>query len=145
MSNCIDLRIVCKERRWKWHYEESFKAERMRSTNPSAPWYVEVLCKNGTIYPISEFYLAACVEGRPNMPSRLKKIDGVSQHQGNVVFKFHALLLDDVAKVMRPRRKRRVSPEAIARWRATLAELHAKRYDQGKRSGSESPNSEGDR
>jgi len=145
MSNCIDLRLVCKERRWKWRFEESFKAEGMRSTNPGAPWYVEILCKNGTIYPISEFYLAACVEGRPNMPSRLKKIDGISQHQGNVVFKFHIDFLDDVADVMKPRLKRRVNPETAAKGLAALAKWRARRTGQGKRSGSESPNSEGDR
>ena len=140
MSNCIDLRIVCKERRWKWHYEESFKAEGMRSTNPSAPWYVEVLCQYGTIYPKGGDELLACVEGHGKIVAKLQReVPDVRSHQGNVVFSFSVDLLDEVAAIMRPR--------GIGGRPATEADrerLAKYAFPRGY-SGSESPNSEGDR
>ena len=143
MSNCIDLRPICKERRWKWHYEESFKAEGMWSTNPDAPWYVEVLCQYGTIYPKGGDELLACVEGHGRIVAKLQReVPEVRSHQGNVVFRFPLKCLDAVTAIMRPKKiGGRPADDAL---RAHLAQYAAPRF-QGGSSGSESPNSEGDR
>lgn len=146
MKDCIDLRPICKERRWKWRFEGGFRADHITPSNLTAPWYVEIICKNGLIYPKGGDELLVCVEGHPNLPSMLKKAyPEIRVHQGNVVFRFPFAELDKIAAIMKPRRKRRPSPEAIERGRAALAKWRAERNGQGKGNGLESTNSEGDR
>ena len=105
--SCIDLRPICKERRWRWRFEPSYKADHMSSVNLDAPWYVEVPCINGLIYPVGDDNLLACIEEHPRMISKLRNLGPeVVHHQGDVVFRFPLRLIDAVAGVMKPRRKR---------------------------------------
>src|SRR5260370_29661435 len=49
--NCIDLRPWCEKHRYRFRYEDSYKAERDPETGGDGSWYVEVLCRRGLIYP----------------------------------------------------------------------------------------------
>ena len=103
--SCIDLRPICLERRWRWQFEESFRAEGMRSTNPDAAWYVEIVCRNGTIYPFGADELLVCVEDHLKIAARLCRIvPDLRPHQGASVFRFPVELLEQVAAIMKPKR-----------------------------------------
>lgn len=114
---CTDLRRIAQERRWKWRYDDPG----MTGNSEDSIWHVEILCRYGVIYPIGKDFLGVCVEGHPNLPSKLMAA-GCKLHQGRVVFSFTADLLNAVAEIMRPRRKRPApTPDVIAKGMAALA------------------------
>lgn len=122
MAECIDLRVICKNKRWKWKYEEAYKAEHMRQNNIDAPFFVEILCVNGTIYPLDTYNILVCVEDKPKMMKKMSDIGG-TQYQGNSVWKFPVEKLDDIAKILKPRLKRKgMSAEHMARIRKSLVQ-----------------------
>ena len=101
MTSCVDLRPICEARRWRWRYDDPSITGR----TDDAAWHVEVLCRNGLIYPFGDDDLLMCVEGHPKMPSRIRTLGpSIRPHQGSVVFRFPARLLHNVADVLKPKR-----------------------------------------
>jgi hypothetical protein len=102
---CIDLRPWAKANRFRWHYEESYHAERPENRGDGR-WFVEVLCKYGLIYPKGEGMLLAYAS--PGMKSKIRDIRAdVVHHQsdGNSeVFRFPLSRLDEVAAILKPKR-----------------------------------------
>jgi len=110
--DCINL----KERfgdRFKVDYEESYYAERsIRSVED--PWLMILLCQRGHICPWGGSTLAACTKGAGSAAKRLKALPFVEVAQDgrdgtNVLFDVRDF--DAVAKIMHPRRRRRLSEE----------------------------------
>jgi hypothetical protein len=119
--DCVDLRPICKERRWRYRLEESFKAEKDPREREQVAWYVEVLCQHGLIYPWGEEDLLAWTKG-PVIRGKLGQLD-LKRHQsgdGEAVFRFHKDRLDEVAAILRPRMRAVRSPEQREAARARL-------------------------
>ncbi len=114
---CINL----KERfgdRFKVDYEGSYYAERWRKTTEEA-WRMILLCENGHICPWGGSELAACTNGT-RVASKLKRLPFTTIAQdgddgANIVFDVKHF--EEVAEILRPRKRRRQSPEAAERLR----------------------------
>jgi hypothetical protein len=119
--NCPDLRIWAKAHRYRFRLEESYQAERAEHRGDGR-WYIEVLCRYGLIYPCGETTLLAYATR--GVKRHLANI-GLKRHQTDgdaEVFKFPVERLDEVAAILKPRRKRTVvlTPEQIEARRETL-------------------------
>lgn len=124
METCIDLRPWADSHRYRWRWEES------RRIGEDDPFLVEVLCKYGMIYPKGGTTLLAYAS--PGTKQRIRReIEGAEHHQWDghcEVFRFPADRLDEVAAILRPRRRPTYSPEELERKRerARLAREHKK-------------------
>lgn len=107
-TDCIDLRIWAKTKRYRWRYEESYYAERPEYRGDGR-WYVEVICRYGLIYPFGGDYLLAYANRGIKRFIRTALGCEIQHHQNdgdNEVFRFPSKYLDDVAAVLKPKRKR---------------------------------------
>ena len=115
-KTCFDLRPWAKEHRYKWRYEDGHGAG-----EEDAEWFVEVLCKYGLIYPKGENVLLAYATG--GVKRRVREI-ALAHHQwdgpANEVFRFDAARLDDVAVILKPHTRRKLSPEVREKATARL-------------------------
>jgi hypothetical protein len=50
-AGCVDLRVWAKAYRYRYRLEESYKAESNMHVKGDGRWFVEIVCKNGLIYP----------------------------------------------------------------------------------------------
>jgi hypothetical protein len=107
---CVDLRAWAKRHRYRWRYEESYGAEKAENRGDGR-WFVEIPCRYGLIYPHGgEMLLAYCTRGTKRHLARL----GFQHHQtdgNNEVFRFPADRLDEVAAILKPKRRRSLDPE----------------------------------
>ena len=68
-------------------------------------WFVEILCRNGLIYPCGGTTLLAYAKA--GVVSRVAKVAATYQTDGKArVFKFPVDRLDEVAAILKPRRRR---------------------------------------
>jgi hypothetical protein len=86
--------------------------------------------KYGTITPLFGDYLLLAVTGHPRVVNRLLSIPYVRvavEDGDSVALSFPAWCFDDVAEVVRPRRKRVISEEHKSKLRAGLARYRARK------------------
>ena len=96
------------------------------------PWYMQITCRFGTIYPLGRDRLAVECDYHPGIAKRLASIEGVTPTQdgdGEKTFAFPVELLDAVVEVVRPRRRSRRSAAQIAHT-ATLTALRLQKAQQ---------------
>jgi hypothetical protein len=79
------------------------------------PWMIQIPCQGRgvIIYPYGGATLAVEVDRRPSIVAKLKAIEGLKLYQDGDVektFLFDLALFEQVAEVVKPRRKRRVTP-----------------------------------
>ena len=77
-------------------------------------WMMQIPCQRGTIYPYGGNELAVMVDYRPITAKQLADLPGVQlvQHGDHEkTFIFAVELFDEVAKLVKPRRRRRLTPE----------------------------------
>jgi len=109
-------------RRYRVTYEESYWAEYGPGARVEDPWLMILLCRYGHIYPHGGQMLAVSVDGHPNVAGRLRRLSCCRVHQDGD-FEELAVIFDvadfaQVAEIMRPRRRRQVSPAERERLRA---------------------------
>jgi len=78
------------------------------------PWNFIIQCKYGEIYPFSDQLLAVLVVG-PKKVAQLRRV-GYTLHQdadGEAVYLFPADRFDDVARLVHPRKRKRISTEHL--------------------------------
>ena len=78
------------------------------------PWYMVIPCRRGSIHPHGGNLLAVDVDYRAVTAKRVAALDGVALHQDGdceKTFVFHVDLFDEVAKLVRPRRRRRLTEQ----------------------------------
>jgi hypothetical protein len=117
-SACVNL----KERfggRFKVRSEESYRADRGDGARAEDPWMMILPCGYGHIFPHSGSLLAASVDGHSNVAGMLRRLPCCRVHQdgdfGELTVLFDVADLAEVAKIMRPRRRRQVSAAERAR------------------------------
>lgn len=127
---CINLKERF-GRQYRVEYEESYHAEYGPGARVEDPWLMIIPCQYGAICPWGDDNLAACTKAAGRIASRLKALSYTRVVQdgddgANIVFP--VAHFDEVASIMLPRRRRRLSPEA----RERLAEAGAKtRFSRG--------------
>jgi len=111
---CINLRERF-GRRYRVEYEPSYYAERGAGARADDPWPMVIPCENGHICPWGGSTLTACTKAAGSVANRLKALPFTTVAQdgsdgANVLFDVNHF--DVVATIMKPRRRRRLSPEA---------------------------------
>ena len=115
-AGCVDLRPWAKANRYRFRLEESYRVESSTHVRGDGRWYAEILCKNGLIYPYGGTQLLAHAKSR--IAPAIAKLPGVHQYQTDGtarVLKFPLERLDEVAAILKPRKRRAVgaSPEQL--------------------------------
>lgn len=109
--NCIDLN----------QFADRYKLGRdpaAKSRNKD-PWLLTIVCRNGEIYPHGGAFLAASTRTRGPVANDLAKLGQVWQDGSDgLTIIFHVNDFDAVAKVMKPKRRRKLSAEHTAKLRA---------------------------
>lgn len=125
MATCANL----KERfgkRYRVTYEESYRAQRGPRAWADDPWLMILPCQFGHIFPHGGDMLAASTDRAGGTARKLRALPGMIVHQDGddgLTVLFHAGRFDEVAAIMRPRRRRVLSEGERARLRA-LSRIH---------------------
>lgn len=98
--------------------EQSLIAERGENARNAEPWLMIIPCTNGHIYPHGDEMLGASTNRRGSISKALAMVPCVRVVQDgddglNAIFSVEDF--DTVAAVMKPRRRRRLSPEHRAK------------------------------
>jgi hypothetical protein len=109
-AGCVDLRVWAKAHRYRWRFEESYQAENDAHVRGDGRWFVEIPCKHGVIYPKGgQVLLAYASRGVKRHLAEL----GLECHQTDgdaEVFRFSVDRLDEVAAILKPRKRRTLNP-----------------------------------
>lgn len=111
--HCLNLRKLFGDR-FKIGIDESYQAERPEFRAEELPWLMILPCVNGHICPWGGNDLAACTKAGP-VAKALRQLPFIRIAQDasdgiNAVF--DVAHFDEVAALMKPRRRRRLSDEA---------------------------------
>jgi len=109
----VDLRELAAERGYRYGWDASYDAKGKHHDNRD-PWYVVLPCRFGVVYPVGGDTLAAEVLHHPGAAKKLRALPGVrvfTEGDDGVTFRFPAALFDQVAGVLRPRKRRRLSDD----------------------------------
>lgn len=107
---CINLKQRFGDR-YKVKYEESYYAVRSKQTIED-PWQMILLCQHGHISPWDSSKLAACTKHPGRIANRLKGLpftEAVQDGDDGTNVVFDVAHFDEVAEIMKPRRRRRMS------------------------------------
>jgi len=102
---CVDLRPWAKANRYGYRLEESYHAENSTHVRGDGRWYVEVICRNGLIYPCGHTTLLAYTKA--GVVSAMAALPDTKPHQTDGkarVFKFPLERLEEVAAILKPKR-----------------------------------------
>ena len=140
MADCIDLKKRF-GKRWKITYEESHGAEFGEHGRTSDPWLMIVPCQHGHLFPWGGDLLAASTDKRGGVARKLLALDCTQVRQDcddGVTVSFHIDDVKAVAKLMKPRTRRRLSPEHRAKLVAASARY---RFSAGSKAPNRGPES----
>jgi hypothetical protein len=113
MITCIDLK-ECFGNCYRVVAEESYRAERGDTARIHDPWLLVIPCKYGHIYPHGGECLAASTTHRGPLANQLAALSCVRVVQDGddgVNAVFHIDDFDQVAAVMKPKRRRKLSSD----------------------------------
>jgi hypothetical protein len=121
--DCVNVRERFGQR-YRVEYEESYYAERPEYRSAEEVWLQIIPCQRGHIYPHGGKMLAAATNGPGPIVKKLLAVPGAQMWQdgddgANILFPVEQF--EDVAKLMRARRRRRLSPEQRAKAAERLA------------------------
>ena len=139
-ATCINL----KERfgdRCRIEYEESYYAERGDHGRLEDPWLMLIPCQHGHICPWGGEILAACTDKRGPVAKKLVELPVTEMWQDGddgVNVKFHVDHFDQVEEIIKPKRRRRLSPEQRERlieagWNHRFANNNGAQHAPGER------------
>jgi len=111
--NCINLKQRF-GKPFKVVYEESYYAQYGGNARTEDPWLMILLCQHGHIYPYGGTKLAVSTDKAGAVAKRIKALPFAEVVQdgddgANVVFDVSHF--EEVARIMKPRRRRRLSPK----------------------------------
>ena len=132
-TQSINMR-ECFGDRFKIGHDPAYDKERPEFRAQEEPWLQLILCQNGEIGPSGGEHLLACTKNRGTVATRLEALDCVVVVQDaydGTNMKFHIRDFEAVAKLMRPRKRRRLSEaqREVAVERLTKYQFSAARHD----------------
>lgn len=110
---------------YRVQYEESYRAEYGPNCRVEVPWLMITPCRNGHVYPWGGRELAASTDRLGSVARELRTLlfaKVIQDGSDGVTVLFDAEHLDEVAEVMKARRRRRFSPEEWAKSAQRLRE-----------------------
>ena len=125
--DCINL----KERfgdRYRVAYEESYKAEYGEDAYREDPALMIIPCRVGQIFPWGGSMLAVSVDGHAKVAGRLRRMPCCQVAQDGddgTTLTFNVKAFDKIARIARPHRRPRLSPERRAELAACMREMNA--------------------
>lgn len=113
-AECVNLKVRFGDR-LKVTYEESYVAERGDHAWAEDPWLMVIPCLHGEIYPYGDDQLVASTKVAGGIAKMLKALPFTMLHRegsdgADVIFPVDRFM--DVAEIMKPRRRRRMTEEA---------------------------------
>ena len=142
---CVDLKQHFGDR-FRIEYEESYHAERPEFRAQEAAWLTLIPCQHGHIIPWGGDLLAACTDKRGPLAKKLVESSVTEPWMGGddgVNVKFDIRHFDEVAEIMKPRRRHRHGFKLSSEHRQKLVEAGEKHRFQPNDTGTE--RSPGDR
>jgi hypothetical protein len=109
---CPDLRALYGDR-----YKVGHDSVARSRSEKADPWLLTLPCRFGTVYPYGRDRLAVEIDRHPAKARQVAQIPGVQLTQDGdreKTFVFPVELFDQVARVVRPYRRHRVSPVSRA-------------------------------
>ena len=110
---CINLRERFGEE-YKIEYEESYYAQYGENARVEDPWYMIIPCKHGHIYPQGYDELAVSTDKRGAISGRISRLEFVrvlQEGSDGTNAASHVDHFDEIAEIIKPRRRRRLSAE----------------------------------
>ena len=109
--DCVNLKREFGNR-YRVGYEESYYAEHGTDARKEDPWLVIIPCRNGEIYPWGGRNLAAGTNRTGPVANKLKALPFTTVAQdgddgANIVF--DVMPFEEVTRIMKPRKRRRLS------------------------------------
>ena len=108
---CVNLKRQFGEL-YRVECEESYFADRGARARLEDPWLMILLCQNGHICPWGDSMLAACTNFDGTVARQLRKLPYttvVQDGDDGVNVTFDVEHFDEIAEIMKPRRRRRLS------------------------------------
>jgi hypothetical protein len=131
MPTCLNLNVLFGKR-----FRISNDSAAITPSERKNPWMMTIPCRRGAvIYPHGGNLLAVELDYRPHMAKRLASIPGVRLHQDGDherTLLFPVELFLQVAALVKPRRKRRLSPQQKAENARRLALFRKKSAAQSR-------------
>ncbi len=125
--DCVNLKREF-GKTYRVRYEESYYAEYGPNARVEAPWLMVIPCRNGYICPLGGRDLVACTNHLGPVANVLKSLPFTRMAQDGddgCNIQFDVKHFDEVARIMKPRRRRRLSPEERAKRIKRLQEYWA--------------------
>src|SRR6516162_1536222 len=113
MTDCINLKAIYGQK-----YRIGHDPAAITWGEKTDPWMMTIPCRLGVIYPHGGEHLAVEIDHRPITAKKVAAIPGVIIYQHGdheKTFLFPVALFDQVAAIVRPRRKRHLSEKQIIR------------------------------
>jgi len=111
VSECVNLRERF-GRRFKVVYEEAHRAEYGPNARTEDPWLMILLCEHGHVFPHGDDQLAAFTDG-PVIAKKLARLvccEVWQEGDQELTVLFDVADFDAVAQILKPRRRRRLTP-----------------------------------
>jgi hypothetical protein len=105
---CVDLQVLCGAR-YRIEFEESYNAETREYRAQERPWLTQIRCLNGHIGVWGGNLLVACTSSSGTVAMKLKRLsfaEIVQDGTDGVNVTFDVQHFDEVAAIMKPRRRR---------------------------------------
>ena len=115
--NCVNLKKMF-GKRYRVRYEESYRAEHGENARVEDPWLMVIPCRNGHISPWGGFGLVASTNHPGPVANALKQLPFTSvirEGEDGCDVLFDIRYVDAVLQIMKPRKRRRLSPEERAK------------------------------
>ncbi len=109
---CIDLLVLCGAR-YKIEFEESHHVEKPDYRNQDRPWLAQIPCLNGHVGVWGNNLLVACTNKSGTVSTELRQlpfVEVVADGNDGINVTFDVEHFDEVAAIMKPRRRRRGRP-----------------------------------
>jgi hypothetical protein len=109
MTDCINLKAIYGQKYRIGHDPAAFTW-----VEKTDPWMMTIPCRFGTIYPQGGEMLAIEIDNHTITANKVAAIPGVAPHQNGDferAYLFHMDLFGEVAKIVRPWRKRQLSEQ----------------------------------
>lgn len=120
---CVNLRTRFGTK-YKVQYENSYAAEHGENARVEDPWLMIVPCQRGHhIFPWDESTLAVSLDKAPKTARKLRELgcEVVQDGDDGTTLTFPLERFDQVARIVKPRRRRRLSPKQRQRNTERLA------------------------
>ena len=133
MTECIDLLERFGEK-FKIAKDESYQGQYGENAWTHDPWYLQIRCRLGHIYPNGGSTLAVSLDAHPKIAKRLASLNCCRVHQhgdDGMTLLFDVADFKTVAKIVKPHRRAQLSEARKAELREQCHRMRARKGQDG--------------